>query len=84
MQLKGYGRRRRKRKRRRRWEDDTKHFWGGWVKILQGQEIQIISVITVMTAAPAMRYPGRCSLSVQLNYHALGDIQKDYLYTELA
>jgi hypothetical protein len=53
----------RKRKRRRQ-EDNTKHFVG-WVKILQGQEIQILSFITVMTAAAAMRYTGRCSLSVQ-------------------
>jgi hypothetical protein len=57
---------------------------GGWVKILQEQEIQIVPFISVMTAAAAMRYPGGCSLSVQLNYHALGDIQKDSLYMELA
>lgn len=70
--------------KRRRWEDNTKHFLGGNDKNNARTGNSNHLFYHCHDCRTAMRYPGRCSFSVQLNYHALRDIKKDSLYLELA
>ena len=66
--------------KRRRWENNTKHFLGGTNKNNSRTGYSGHLFYHCHDHRAAMRYPDRCSLSVQLNYHAMGEIKKDSVY----